>query len=818
MRKIATRAVLLILVSPLVLVLGIGGGWLAWRALAEIRHELGSDSVGQLSSGPQATLIYDAEGKLTHSLFMEQRIDVPLAQVSPSVIQAVLAAEDQRFYKHYGIDPIRVAGAAVANFNAGRITEGGSTITQQLARNLGLSRERTWTRKVREVLAAAELEARHDKDTILETYLNTAYFGEGYYGVEAAARGYFGKHASSLEAGEAAMLAGLIRAPSANSPNRNPDGAVIVRNLVLRQMRDTGAIDDAEMRRSVASPISVRPRRSNGLTAHNHDDATACGGYYFEEVRKQLVTMFGEDQVLEGGLRVHTTYSPDVQLAAERSVKSRLAQLNRASLQGALVAMEPKTGHVLALVGGRDFHASSYNRATQAHRQPGSAFKPFIFAAAIERGWAPGTKLTSLDAPIGDGTWMPGGDHEASSYTLRRALTVSSNRAAAQLMQQVGMSSTLHTARRMGIESDLPAVPSLALGTGEVTLLEMVASYGVFANEGVWTRPTMITRVENAEGEEIWTAPFDQRRALSTGGAYLMNSMLADVVNRGTGYRARQMGFTLPAAGKTGTTDDYADAWFVGYTPGVVAGVWFGYDERRTIVRGAHASDIAVPAWASFMRVATRGDAPVWYEMPSDVEKVEICGASGHRAGESCRRSPGYSRVLLMDGTYENRPVQGGITTELFTLGNAPYGECPVHSGLNLDTSYVYSDPAMPEYPEHVAADAGASPLYTAASAVEGETVESRPVLTPVMSAPTVSTTEAPMPIARPSQPAAPAGADALYAPARPVQPRPSLGTLPKATKPAGVPGTPVRSVDGMKIERVARPDGTIVTIIKNRN
>lgn len=758
MRRIATRVALLLLLTPLLAAVCLAAGWIGVRAMAEVRSDLGSEPFGDLSSGPQATLIYDSNGKLTHSLFSEQRIDVSLAQVSPSLVQAVVATEDQRFYSHLGIDPVRIAGAALANFKAGRIVEGGSTITQQLARNLRHDRKRTWSRKIREVFVAAELEAGHDKDTILETYLNTAYFGEGYYGVEAAARGYFGKRASALEPDESAMLAGLIRAPSANSPNRNPDGALTLRNVVLRDMRDAGVLDDGAMRRYVAAPLQVRARRANGLTSHQHDESTACGLYYFEEVRKQLVTMFGEDQVLEGGLRVYTTYDPDAQLSAERSVKAQLAQLNRASLQGALVAMEPKTGHVIALVGGRDFHASSFNRATQAHRQPGSAFKPFVFAAAVERGWAPGTKLASLDTPIGDGTWMPAGDNEAATYTLRRALTVSSNRAAAQLMQQVGLSSTLYTARRMGIESELPAVPSLALGTGEVTLFEMVTSYGVFANEGVWTRPTMITRVENGDGEVVWSAPFDQRRALSTGAAYLMNSMMADVVNRGTGYRARQMGFTLPAAGKTGTTDDYADAWFVGYTPEVVAGVWFGYDTRRTIVRGAHASDIAVPAWAAFMRAATRGDAATWYEMPSDVEKVEICGASGHRAGDACRRSPGYARVMLMDGTLEDRAVPGGITTELFTLGNAPYGECPIHSGLYLDTSYSYTDVPVAGYGE-----GGESPLLTTSLAAS--------------------------------------------------QPAPSLGTMPAS---ATLPGTPVRTVGGMKIERVARPDGTIVTIIRN--
>jgi len=799
-----------LLVLTLVLTCAVfGAGWFVWSTLAEVRRDLsGTRVLESLESGPQASLIYDRDNKLSYSLFTEQRIDVPLAQVSQHMVNAVLAAEDHRFYRHFGLDPVRMAGAAAANLKARRIVEGGSTITQQLARNLELGQQRTWNRKIREVILAAEIEARHSKDRILETYLNTAYFGEGYYGIEAAARGYFGKHASALELDEAALLAGLIRAPSANSPNKTPEGAATVRNIVLREMRKRGVIDDGALRRYVASPIAVRPRRANGLTAHAHGTRSACGLYYFEEVRRQLVEMFGEDQVLQGGLRVYTSYDPRVQYAAERAIEARLAQLSgaRTALQGALVAMEPRSGQVLALVGGRDFHQSSYNRATQAHRQPGSAFKPFVWAAAVERGWAPATMLTGLDAPIGDGTWMPSGDHEAQSYSLRRALVVSSNRAAAQLMQQVGMSSTIYTARRLGIESELPAVPSLALGTGEVTLLEMVSAYGAFANEGVWTRPILITRVEDPTGAVIYNAPFDQRRALSTGAAYLMNSMMADVVNGGTGWRARQAGFALPAAGKTGTSDDYADAWFVGYTPNLVAGVWFGHDERRTIAK-SYASDIAVPAWGAFMRDATRGHRHTWYEMPSDVEKVEICRASGHRAGDACRRSPGVARVMLIDGSMVDRPVQGGVTTELFTLGSAPYGECPIHSGLYLDTTLTELPPlpdlSMPESttPGYTTADSTTpisdplpSPLARPVSA-DGPT--------PVTASPLYKASEAAGTSGVIPAPAAPKPAATAFAlppiPSAPTLPSatpPALGAVPKAAVPT-LPGTPVRKPGG---------------------
>ena len=832
------RAASLVVITLLLAVFAYGSGWFAWSTLHGMENGVRrSQVIETLESGPQATLIYDRDNKLTHSLFEEQRMDVPLDQVSTHLVNAVLAAEDHRFYKHFGLDPMRMAGAAVANVKAMSIEEGGSTITQQLARNIALGKQRTWSRKFREIILAAHIEARHSKDKILETYLNTAYFGEGYYGVEAASRGYFGKSASQLEPDEAALLAGLIRAPSANSPNKSPDGATTVRNVVLRAMEERGVIDRAAMERYVAAPLKVKPRRANALTGHAHTSTQACGMYYFEQVRQELVRMFGEDEVLAGGLRVYTSYDPRVQLAAEQSVRQRLTQLGGAntSLQGALVAMEPRSGHVIALVGGRDFHESNYNRATQARRQPGSAFKPFVWAAAVERGWGPGTMLTGLDTPIGDGTWMPAGDHETDSTTLRQALVVSSNRAAAQLMQQVGLSSTLYTARRLGIESDLPQVPSLALGTGEVTLLEMVSAYGAFANEGMWTRPILITRVEDQTGEVIYTAPFDQRRALSPGAAYLMNSMMADVVNRGTGWRARQAGFTLPAAGKTGTSDDYADAWFVGYTPSVVAGVWFGFDQRKTIAR-SYASDIAVPAWGAFMRQATRGHKAVWYEMPPDVEKVEICRASGQRAGEACRRSPRMARVMAMDGTMVDRPVEGGVFVELYTLGSAPYGECPIHSGLHVDMTMPglppVADLTQPYDPAtdplltdpSLTAGLGAagestrlpptatSPLFQA-SEVAGTSGVTRPsTLTPPATPPATAPTSLP-PI--PGSTRLPSATPPATAPATPpATPAPSLGTVAKPGL-STLPGSAVRRPEGVVIERVARPDGTVIEKIR---
>jgi penicillin-binding protein 1A len=650
--------------------------------------------------------VFDRSGRPAFSFFVEQRIAVPLDEVSPHMISALLAVEDRRFFSHHGLDPVRMAGAAWRNLGAGRILEGGSTITQQLARVTQLSPERTYGRKIREVLLAARLEERYSKQEILQAYLNTVYFGEGFYGVEAAARGYFSKRASELEPAEAALLAALVRSPSNDAPCVAPKRAKSRRDLVLRLMRAQGYIDDALLRRSLATSL---PDKSHAAVVTASNDSMS-GLYFQEELRRQLFAMFGGDRVLRGGLRVYSTYDPARQRAAEQAIARRIAQIVKGhrrarNLQGSLVAIDPQTGDVLALVGGRDFRASSFNRATQARRQAGSAFKPIIFAAALERGFAPGSILKGLDAPIQmvGKTWLPSGEHELAEYTLRRALKVSSNRAAAQLLQQVGVTTAVYYAHRMGIESDLPMVPSLALGTGEVTLLELTSAYGAFANRGTVAHPRLITHVEDADGTVLWTAPLRHTQAITPTTAYLMSSMLSDVVSSGTAANARAVGFKLPAAGKTGTTDDYADAWFVGYTPNLVAGVWFGLDRPAPIMTRGFASTVAVPAWANFMRVATAGAKPEWYKMPEDVEKIAVCPISGGRAIDACTRaavvpahlyeeamgtSDGVGSGAYGTTTADYRPAEyqptrivpaGEVYEDLFAVGTAPVERCWVH-------------------------------------------------------------------------------------------------------------------------------------------
>ena len=675
-----------------------------------------------LAARAQTTIVLDRHGRPAFAFYSEQRIDVGLDQVSRHMLNAVVAVEDRRFYSHYGLDPVRIGGAAVRNIREGKIVEGGSTITQQLARAVRLSPARTFERKLREAMLALRLEQRYSKEQLLQEYLNTVYFGEGFYGVEAASRGYFAKPASDLVPAEAALLAALIRAPSRDNPSVSIERATSRRALVLRLMQEQGLITDVERGAALRAPLPSPSHEREPLLSASHGEG---GEYFQEEIRRQLVSTFGSERVLRGGLRVYSTYEPTLQRAAEQVVRARVAEIAKAQrrardLQGSLVAIDPASGDVLALVGGRNFHESSFNRATQAKRQAGSAFKPIIYAAALERGYAPGSVLTDLDTPIyaSGQMWLPVGEHEASQYTLRKALKVSSNRAAVQLLQHVGVGTAVDYAHRFGIDSDLPSVPSLALGTGEVTLLELTAAYGVFANQGLLARPRFVSRVEDTEGRVIWSAPVTTTRAVSQTTAFLMSSMLADVVSSGTAAGARAAGFKLPAAGKTGTTDDYADAWFVGYTPHLVAGVWFGFDTPAPIMSRGFASTVAVPAWARFMKAATTGARPDWYAVPADVEKVAICRLSGARATDACRLAitestdpfeasavPGLDSWPPPVAPLPSPPREPNVYEDYFALGTISSELCPLHSAAAetaVGTSGVVSYPPRPIVIERV--------------------------------------------------------------------------------------------------------------------
>ena len=652
MRTVSPRTVLKAGLIAAVALLVFGLWW--WRGLlADLPNDAAIRHIGQSA---QSTIVFDENDQPATTLSTEERIDVPLAQVSPSFVKALIAVEDQRFYSHGAIDPPRIAAAAFANLTRGRAAQGASTLTQQLARASFLTPQKTFRRKVQEVILATRIERQYTKPQILELYANKVYFGSGLWGVEAASLGYFGKHASALSLAEAATLAGLVQSPSTYAPTSDPSKAIRRRATVLKMMLDTGAIDRQAYAAATREPLKLEDALSR---------RPAHGEYFFEAIRKGLVDQYGSDTVYRGGLRVYSTLDPKMQAVAEAAVTSSLQALEeqRAKttskqgkdadaepLQAALIAIDPKTGYVRALVGGRNFAESRFDRALQAYRQPGSAFKPFVYAAALEAGYTGATIIDHLDKPLPtlQGAWLPDDGHvEGTSIDVRNALRVSSNRAAIQVMDDIGVQRVVRYGQAFGLDR-LPAVPSLALGSGEVTLASLTSAYAAFANGGVVRKPTLLRHVEYGDGEALMHWEDAPTRAINETTAFLMSDMLADVINAGTGAQARALGFRLPAAGKTGTTNNYNDAWFIGYTPTLVVGVWVGFDMPHTILRNGFASSVAVPLWAKFMTEATRGDKPEWLRVPAGIVAAEICPVSGRLATTSCED---HRRQYFIDGT-----------------------------------------------------------------------------------------------------------------------------------------------------------------------
>ena len=621
-----------------VLLIGLvaAGGLFAEWWLA--RHYM---SIWRLTRGVGDTTFYSGDGRPWFPLD-EARRDVPLDQVSPLVVKAVIAVEDHRFYHHPGIDPIGLARAGALNLRRGGVVQGGSTLTQQLARTLFLSNERTWARKAKEAVLALMLEQVLTKDQILELYLNRIYLSGGVYGVEAMSRKLFVKSARDLSLPEAALVAGLIRAPSALSPWSNLEGARQRSQIVLERMREQGFIGAEDVRAALRAPLRITS--SPGL-------ADTRSGYVKEYLRQLFRDQMGGDHPPDW--QVRTTVLPEVQAAAEQALAGGLRRLGVPDLQAALVAIDPATGDILALVGGRDFNAAPFNRAVRSRRQPGSAFKPFVYAAALERGLSPVSVLSDLST-ISAGAYQEWAPRNAEgnapdSQTLREALA---------LQQRIGSGSVLKVAEGVGLH-DLPNVPSLALGTGLVTPLELTAAYAVFPNGGFAVKPRAIVRILDDGGATAYENPLELRRVLSEPVAFQALTMLRDVVDMGTAASARSLGLRIPAGGKTGTTDEFKDAWFVGFSTSVVAGVWVGFDQPATIGREAYGARIALPIWTEFMRRTARALPAASFEPPAGLREVELCRVSYLRPVENC---PTY--------------------VEYFKEGDdVPSRLCPIHRG-----------------------------------------------------------------------------------------------------------------------------------------
>lgn len=630
----------------------------------------------------QTSKVYAADGKFITELGLERRTLIRLDQIPKHVRDAVVMTEDVRFYKHNGIDYRRIVGSALANVRAGRYAQGFSTITMQLARNVftdRISREKGLLRKLKESRVARAIEQRYSKDKILELYLNQVYLGNGAYGVETAAQRYFGKSIRDVSVAEAAVLAGLLKGPERYNPRRFADRAILRRNTVLEVMRKEGAISSTDASLAKAFPLQLGQRTESGDVAP----------YFVEWVRQQLEEHFGK-RLYDEGLKIYTTLDVDMQGAAERALENQLKAIEagRAGaykhltyeaytarsaeggetgaatspyLQGAFVALDPRSGAVRAMVGGRDYEDSKFNRAVQALRQPGSTFKPVMYATAIHAGFTPAQIVD--DSPIsleqlGSDPWTPQ-NYDLKfmgPLPLRKALYMSRNLAAIRTGLAVGEHAVVDMARRFGISTPIPPYPSIFIGSADVYPVEMIGAYSTFANLGLRTTPNAIVRVENADGKTVWQPQAPREAVLSPEEAWLMVSMMKDVVVKGTAARIWGNGFHVPAGGKTGTTNDGSDVWFIGYTADLVAGVWMGFDRPTKIKANAQGGELASPAWSSFMtEVYRRKPQPPDWPKPDGVVAREIDAITGRLATNAC---------------------PGNIVTEYFVQGTEPTHTC----------------------------------------------------------------------------------------------------------------------------------------------
>lgn len=582
---------------------------------------------------PSATTrLWSSDNELLAELFSEKRSPIGFAEIPSALINALIATEDRNFYRHSGVDLKGILRAIVKDILAGEFLEGASTLTQQLAKTLFLTSRKTVLRKAKEALLSIQIERRYTKDEILTLYLNQVYFGSGAYGVSAAARTFFGKPVARLTLAECALIAAMPKAPSRFSPLVNIEQARQRRNIVLKQMKDIGMISADVLESAQKEAIQTAQRPETGIKA-------PC---FVEYVKERLEETIGPSPLYRDGLTVRTTLSYRLQAAAEAAVEKGLLALDhRMRRQGiadpapecALVALDIPTGSILAMVGGRDFSKSAYNRAVMAKRQPGSAFKPIVFAAALERGFSQNTLL--LDAPVVFNGANTGNDWQPENYTrgyqgemtLREALTLSKNIPAIRLMEKIGSDSVVPFARRLGIGTRLESDLSLVLGTSEVTLMDLTAAYAVFPNLGCRTVPCGIREVTGRQGRIMWRAAPQKSVVMPAADAAIMTDMLQGVIQEGTAKKAQVL--KRPLGGKTGTTDDYRDALFIGFSPTLAVGVWVGRDTNETLGSGETGARAALPIWIDFMEKALSVRPQESFELPGDVVFIRMDPVSG---------------------------------------------------------------------------------------------------------------------------------------------------------------------------------------------
>jgi penicillin-binding protein 1A len=652
------RFCLALLAEAVITVALIVAVYFGWASTFDLRQ------VGHI---PERCWIYDADGNVYSRLYGENRILVNVNQVSPLFKKALLAREDSRFYNHHGVDLVGIFRALSSNLSHFTLLQGGSTITQQLARNSFDLGGRDLSRKILEAFVALRIELTFSKNQILDDYINRIYFGSGYYGLEAAARAYFGKSASQVNLSEAATLAGLIRSPNRYSPINNVSGATAQRNEVLDRMAELNYISRQEADATKETPLKTAGRRSS-VPQQN---------YAMDALYHELQGIVSQDEIDSGGLKIYTTLDPALQLAADSALDNFLTQIENRSdyrhprkanfsdneraneeptsyLQGAALVVDNHTGGIRAIVGGRDYKDSKFNRALQATRSVGSTVKPFIYAAAYANGLFPGSQVS--DDPIRAGEvpeaphWNPANSDGTNRgvLPLRDGLILSRNTMTVRVAERLGLEKIRALITQTGLGANIPKLPAIYLGAFGSTLKDVVAAYSAFPSGGVRREPYLIERIDDKEGHVLYQAHPVQRQILSPAVSWMVAETLNGVLSRGTGASAKSLGLDRYAAGKTGTTDDYKDAWFTGFTNSLTCGVWVGFDQPQTIEQHGYGATLALPIWVRIMEKAPRQKYPDGaFRPPEPLLQVQLCSVSNQIATEACRSAGTAYQISL---------------------------------------------------------------------------------------------------------------------------------------------------------------------------
>ena len=676
-RKFRLGWKVLLLGLPFAALFGVLMFYAVWAQTFDIQK------VGEM---PERNTVFDVDGKIYSRLAGANRVKVALNEVAPYFVDALLAREDTRFFDHGGIDWRGIARALVKDIMAGSAKEGASSITQQLARNSLPLGGRTLSRKLLEAMVSLRIERDFTKQQILELYVNRIYFGSGCYGVETASLAYFGKNASKLNLSESAILAGLIRSPNRFSPLKNPEGAAQQRDAVLDRMLQLKKITVAQAEQARVAPIASTPRKMPQLQEN----------YAMDAVQRDLNLLLTPDQIDNGGLYIYTTLDPAIQVSATQALESHLSKVERQSnfrhptkasyrppegtedssmpyLEGALVAIDNASGGIRALVGGRDYAQSKFNRAlAPANRQIGSAFKPFVYTVAFQHGLLPGAAVS--DGPIepgeipGAGNWAPGNSDGTYNgiQPVSYGLIHSRNTMSVRIGEIAGIDDVQKTAVTLGLGENIPRGPAVFIGSFETNLKDLTAAYTVFPNAGIRKQAYIIERIDDQDHNPIYRAAHVAIPVVDPGSAWLTSQLMEQVLTSGTAASAKSLGFKLPAAGKTGTTNDYKDAWFVGYTSALTCGVWVGFDQPTTIVARGYGSALALPVWTQVMTKAAQRYPAREFQPTLPMVRATVCSISNHLAATGCNAAGTAYEITLPDTTVPQTvcAIHGGVQTQ----------------------------------------------------------------------------------------------------------------------------------------------------------